>query len=234
MKTVLLISISVPKHQKDLGIEKGKPFALFDEQKRAMTEGLKLAWASMQSFFTTPGKAMVPYWQDKQWQIWNFAKGQPESGFPYVTDEKILLDERAGGAYFWITYLPKYLGGGTFYLTGLRDRQGNLFDGKSTYKLNVPVDTAAKDFWSVIVYSMESKGFIQDAPVVGLSAHNKYTLQFNANGSADIYFAPEPPQGMESNWIPTGEDFFLLFRLYGPDQPLFEKTWILQDVEKVN
>ena len=73
--------------------------------------------------------------------------------------------------------------------------------------------TSAKDFWSVIVYSMQSKGFIQDAPVIGLSAHNKDTLQFNEDGSADIYFAPEAPQGMESNWIPTGEDFFLLFRL---------------------
>ena len=87
---------------------------------------------------------------------------------------------------------------------------------------------------AIIVYSMESKGFIIDAPVVGLSANNKDTLQFNEDGSADIYFAPEAPQGMESNWIPTGEDFFLLFRLYGPQKPLFEKTWQLPDVEKVN
>jgi hypothetical protein len=37
---------------------------------------------------------------------------------------------------------------------------------------------------------------------------------------------------MESNWLPTGEDFFLIFRLYGPEQALFEKTWTLPDVEK--
>jgi hypothetical protein len=41
------------------------------------------------------------------------------------------------------------------------------------------------------------------------------------------------PKGLESNWIPTGEDFFLLFRLYGPDKRLFDKTWRLGDVEKV-
>lgn len=35
-----------------------------------------------------------------------------------------LLDERAGGARFWITYLPKSLGGGTFYLTGLHTKDG--------------------------------------------------------------------------------------------------------------
>ncbi len=32
-----------------------------------------------------------------------------------------------------------------------------MYDGKSTYKLNVPKDTPAKDFWSVIVYTMETK-----------------------------------------------------------------------------
>jgi hypothetical protein len=37
--------------------------------------------------------------------------------------------------------------------------------------------------------------------------------------------------GMESNWLPTGEDFFLIFRLYGPEKALFEKTWTLADVE---
>ena len=50
-------------------------------------------------------------------------------------------------------------------------------------------------------------------------------MKLNDDGSVDIYFAPKAPKGMESNWIPTGEDFFLLFRLYGPDKPLFDKTW---------
>ena len=58
-------------------------------------------------------------------------------------------------------------------------------------------------------------------------------MKANEDGSVDVYFAPKAPQGLASNWIPTGEDFFLLFRLYGPDKPLFDKTWTLVDVEKV-
>ncbi len=216
-----------------IGIEKGKPFNPTPAQKRAMEEGIKLAYASMQSYFTTEGKSMLPWWKDKKWYIWNFAEGQAEAGFPYVTDDMILIDERAGGSYFWITYLPKNLGGGTFYLTGLRDRDGNLLDGASTYKLRVPKDTPARDFWSVIVYSMKTKGFVEDVERVGISSRDKETLKFNDDGSVDVYFAPKAPKGMESNWIPTGEDFFLLFRLYGPDKPLFEKTWMLDDVVKV-
>ena len=217
----------------EIGIEKGKPFDPTPDQKRAMLEGIKLAYASMQSYFTTEGKAMLPWWKDKNWYMWNFAEGQAEAGFPYVDDEKILIDQRAGGSYFWITYLPKNLGGGTFYLTGLKDSDGNFYDGKSTYRLRVPKDTPAKDFWSVIVYSMATKGFVEGVDRVGISSRDKETLKFNNDGSVDVYFAPKPPKGWESNWIPTGEDFFLLFRLYGPDKPLFEKTWVLDDLEKV-
>ena len=216
-----------------IGIEKGKPFKPSADQKRAMEEGIKLAYASMQSYFTTEGKAMLPFWEDKKWYVWDFAEGQAKSGFPYVTEDRVLVDERAGGSYFWITYLPKVLGGGTFYLTGLRDSAGDLYDGKSTYKLRVPKDTPAKDFWSAIVYSMETKGFVTDVDRVGISSRDKDTLKMNDDGSVDLYFAPEAPKGLESNWVPTGEDFFLLFRLYGPVKPLFEKTWTLGDVEKV-
>jgi hypothetical protein len=36
-------------------------------------------------------------------------------------------------------------------------------------------------------------------------------------------------------WIPTvpGKAWFPFFRFYGPDKPLFEKTWKLPDIEKV-
>jgi len=55
----------------------------------------------------------------------------------------------------------------------------------------------------------------------------------NDDGSYDVYFSPEAPKGKESNWIPTGEDFFLLFRLYGPESKDFYKTWMLGDLEKL-
>lgn len=216
-----------------IGIEKGTKFHPDAEMKQALQEGLERAYASMQNYFTKPGIAMAPYWEDKQWQIWKFAAGQPEAGFPYVTDDRVLIDERAGGSYFWITYLPKVLGGGSFYLTGLRDSGGELMNGVDTYKLRVPKDTPAKDFWSVIVYSMKTKGFVEGAESVGRSSQEIDEMRTNDDGSVDIYFAPNPPEGFESNWIPTGENFFLLFRLYGPDKPLFDKSWTLGNVEKV-
>jgi hypothetical protein len=128
--------------------------------------------------------------------------------------------------------LPKNLGGGSDYLMSLRDKSGDLFDGKTLYRLRVPKDVPAKEFWSAIAYSMKTKGFIRDAKRVGLSSQNK-DLKANADGTHDIYFGPTAPKGMELNWVPTGEDFFLIFRLYGPEKSVLEQTWKLNDVEKV-
>ena len=216
-----------------IGIKKGQPFNPDVRTTRALEEAIALAYDSMQSFFTTPGKALVPFWDNSRWQIFNFAKGQAQAGFPYVTDERVLIDERAGGSYFWISYLPKNLGGGTFYLTSLRDSSGELFDATSTYRLRVPPDVPARDFWSAIVYSMASKAFISSADQVGISSLEMDSLIRNDDGSTDIFFAPVAPAGFEQNWIPTGESFFLIFRLYGPLKPLFAKSWMLGDVEKL-
>jgi hypothetical protein len=61
-------------------------------------------------------------------------------------------------------------------------------------------------------------------------------LKKNADGSVDIFFAPTPPGGQESNWIPTDPNgrFEVLARFYGPKKSLFDKTWRLSDIETVN
>ena len=57
----------------------------------------------------------------------------------------------------------------------------------------------------------------------------------NPDGSVDVYVGPTAPDGLASNWIPTaGKDFWLIARFYGPDKALFEKAWVMPDVEKVS
>ena len=40
---------------------------------------------------------------------------------------------------------------------------------------------------------------------------------------------------MEPNWIKTipDEGWFVLLRLYGPEQPILDKSWIPNDIELV-
>jgi hypothetical protein len=52
----------------------------------------------------------------------------------------------------------------------------------------------------------------------------------------DLYFGPTAPEGKPaSNWIKTlpGKGWFTYFRLYGPTQPYFDRSWVLPDVELV-
>jgi hypothetical protein len=42
-------------------------------------------------------------------------------------------------------------------------------------------------------------------------------------------------EGKELNWLPALDGpFYMVLRLYGPEKPYFEKTWIPGDVEKMN
>ena len=76
-----------------------------------------------------------------------------------------------------------------------------------------------------------ANGGIETHPDLGRMKLNLHQMEPSI-AFVDVYFSPEAPEGKESNWIPTGEDFFLLFRLYGPTSKDFYKTWMLEDVEK--
>ncbi len=82
------------------------------------------------------------------------------------------------------------------------------------------------------MYSEKTAGFIANAGKLGIGSTDKANLKQNADGTIDIYLGPTAPQGLECNWLPTGEDFLLIFRRYGPEPALFNKTWTLADVEK--
>jgi hypothetical protein len=61
-------------------------------------------------------------------------------------------------------------------------------------------------------------------------------LRKNADGSVDIYIGPDAPAGQESNWIktPAGKGWFPWFRFYGPEKAVFDTSWKMPDIEKIN
>ena len=68
----------------------------------------------------------------------------------------------------------------------------------------------------------------------GLDSLSK-DLKANADGSYTVWFGPKAPKGHEGNWVQTmpSKSYFVFFRLYGPLQPWFDKTWKLGDFEIV-
>ncbi|RCV65856.1 hypothetical protein C5S53_01640, partial [Methanophagales archaeon] len=214
-----------------IDIEKGKPFAPEGKVKQALEKAAKDGFAYLEYTFETPGYSHEIYWSDRQWLG---IKQPSKEGFVYDECEYLLLDER-GSLFHWVTFIPRHLGKATAYVLGMRDADGELLSGKQNYKFNVPANVPARDFWSVIAYGKTTKSFIyNDANIVGLSSYDKSALKVNDDGTIDIYFGEKAPSGLESNWIPTaGEDFFLLFRFYGPEKAYFNKSFKLPDVEKV-
>ena len=87
--------------------------------------------------------------------------------------------------------------------------------GDVTYRLRVPPNVPAKQYWSVTVYDLTTGCFIRESPRVSLDSFDT-KAQKNADGSVDVYFGPKPPAGKESNWLYTapGQPWFTYFRFY--------------------
>lgn len=85
---------------------------------------------------------------------------------------------------------------------------------------------------AVTAYDRETHALIRETSRSSC-ASNGPNMQKNEDGSVDIYFGPNAPVGKEANWVPTGgRGFEVLFRLYGPEKPLFEKKWKLPDLKE--
>jgi hypothetical protein len=64
----------------------------------------------------------------------------------------------------------------------------------------------------------------------------KQGLVSNPDGSVDIYFGPQKPPGSNDNFVQTlpEKGWFTYFRLYGPKEAYFDKSWQLPDLELIN
>ena len=214
-----------------IGIERGKSFEPKGKVKQALEQAAKDGYAYLEYMFETPGFSMERYWPDRQWMA---LREPAEKGFVFDAGDYLLLDQR-GSLFHWATFVPRRLGKASAYLAVLRDADGELLSGKESYRLRVPAEVPARDFWSVIAYSKKTKAFIyNETGRVGLSSYDKSQMKVNADDSVDIYFGNSAPKGLDSNWIPNAaEDFFLLFRLYGPEPAFFDRAFKLPDLEKI-
>jgi hypothetical protein len=116
----------------------------------------------------------------------------------------------------------------------LKDMDGQGLAGANTYRLTVPPNAPVRQYWSATAYDRETHALIREMPRAGRSSQSP-GLQANADGSVDIWFASKAPVGKEGNWVPTSASgqFEVLFRFYGPEKAVFDKTWSLPDIERI-
>ena len=108
-------------------------------------------------------------------------------------------------------------------------------DGSKTYKPHLPPGIPAKQFWSLVLYDNETRSMLQTDQQFPSIGSQKEGVAINPDTSVDVYFGPTPPPGKESNWVQTwpGKGWNVLLRLYGPQQPFFDKSWRPGEIEEV-
>jgi hypothetical protein len=222
-----------------IGMQKGKPFNPDERLKNTLTEAIVIGNATARALAFDPRSDSIYLYEDKYWYT-AFDGG----------DHRWLRDQGAGGRYldartlfFYIATVNtpamvlKMVGAGSQYALNARDSNGEYLDGEKTYKLNIPANVPAKDFWSIVVYDPQTRSMLQtDQPYPSKNNERNRDLAVNPDGSTDLYFGPTVPSGHEANWIQTvsGKAWFLCLRLYGPLEPWFDETWKPGEIELLN
>ena len=218
-----------------LGIEDGKLFAPDARMEKLLAEGANIGELMARANSMEHPHA-ESYWQATRWhRLLDFPLAQ-------VDDKRSYVDERAAWFYEAVTSSGQMQtntpGSGQVYLSTKRDREGNVLKGGETYRLRVPANAPAEQFWAVTLYSAHTRLFVVTAQKnANLDSRND-KLKTNDDGSVDIYFGPDTtkvPPNMKNNWIQTnpGEGWFPYFRLYAPKKEFFDKTWTMGDIERV-
>ena len=219
---------------KPLGIEKGKSFAPDAGQRKNLEDGARVGELMAQAKSFDKREPQALYRADTRWLYVILLDPSQEM------ENYSQLDERADYMYEAVTtskgMVTKTPGVGQAYLGAYHDQQGNWFDGGKAYRLRVPADTPAKLFWSLTIYGAHDRVLIDNGKNIADRSSRTPDLVKNADGSADIYMGPQVPKGFENNWVPTvpGQAWFAYFRLYGPMEPYFDRSWKLPDIETLN
>ena len=221
-----------------IGIVKGKEFNPDERMTKILTDSMAIANATARTIAFAPRDSMNAYvTEDRQW-IQGFVGGD----YRWLNGDGMSgrnLDARTMYFYLATVNTPAMVlqipGIGSNYAFALKDKEKKYLDGSKNYKLHVPANVPAKDFWSVVLYDPQTRSELQtDQPYP--SINNKIAkLDYNEDGSVDLYFGPTAPKGHEANWIQTeaSKGWFTLFRFYGPLKPWFDKSWKLGDIEEI-
>jgi hypothetical protein len=220
-----------------IGITKGKPFTPDARMKAILTESAAVGNATARAIvFETRDKSAY-YYKDSYWKS------------PFIGgDYKWLVDGGNGGRnldarilFFYQATVNtpamvlKMVGVGSQYAIGDHDKDGNILDGNKNYKLHIPPNPPARDFWSVILYDPQTRSELQTSQPYPNKNSKRDDMVKNSDGSVDLYIGPKAPAGKEKNWLQTvpGKTWYTCLRLYGPLEPWFEKTWKPGEIELV-
>jgi hypothetical protein len=218
-----------------IGIVKGEPFTPNDRQKELLTKAVETAPRMILALAQLGREdGRNHYYKDRQWErAW--AGGTAE------WMQESYLDVNARARFFQYAYssapamVMRTTGAGSKYPFAARDAKGNFLNGSHTYKLHLPPNVPASLFWAVTAYNI-TDGTMPETDQLLPSTNGYYNQPKNQDGSLDIWFGPQKPQGVaDLAFIQTipGRDFLVALRLYGTELAFYDQTWKPDDIVRV-
>jgi hypothetical protein len=228
-----------------IGIAKGKPFEPDAKTRTILDHAAKTAYKMSRviGFEDVVAGRSLRIYPDRRW-INPMADATPEHlggpfdlGWHRVAGGYLDLDARI---WFFTNYysvspgmLSQTPGRGAKYMIAFVDSQGANLSGGSSYRLRLPRDIPAANFWSVTLYEAENGSGLANGQQFPSLGSRDMPVQ-NADGSTVLHLGPTAPAGKERNWLATvpGKGYFAVLRLYGPTEAAIEKSWKPGDIEK--
>ena len=229
---------------REVGIQQGKPFEPDERMTKILLDAERVAHSMLvneafQIRYQAPENLNNPkirrLWPGTEWlnlKLISEIDTQEEATYGAFQARSILWYQVVSAQQVWSPreYPPGF---GQTYAAAAKDADGNWLFGEKHYRLHVNADVPAKEFWSMAIYDVETRSFIE-TDQGSVEFNNRVSdLDFNADGSVDLYLGPTPPEGKEKNWIKTipGRTWHTYFRWYGPTETYWDGTWQLNDIE---
>ncbi|MEM8572221.1 MAG: DUF1254 domain-containing protein [Pseudomonadota bacterium] len=223
-----------------IGIEKGKPFQPDERMRAILEDAVAIGNAAARSIVWHPRTdSILSGLQTFKGTNWNSAFLNQDVFFDGPDDETMNTDARVTFHYPYTAVTPAMAkpspGVGSDYRIAYLDAAGEPFDGSVSYKVRLPPNPPADDFWAFTLYDAQTRSMLQtDQPLPSIdSIQNDPAL--NEDGSIDVYFAPEAPEGLEENWVQTvpGKSWFTILRMYGPRQEWLNGDYVPGEITRV-
>ena len=225
-----------------LGIVKGQFFAPDAQTRGLLEQAARTAYKASRVLGLEERVSGSSYkiYPDRHW-LNPMASGKPDAfdlSWNRVPDGYLALDARvnfftnASALSTGVAFPPA--GKGAKYLVAHVDSAGAPLSGAANYRIKLPPNVPAANFWSLTLYDAEnSSGLANGKPFPSLGSREHPARL--ADGAIELNLGPTAPAGKEANWLPTvpGKGYFAILRLYSPLEPALDRSWKPGDIERV-